>query len=140
MEPENLTYLSRTIIQFYEKLFSWENAVAKNSGLTPQQYHTIEIVGSEGPIRMKPLAEKLGVTTGTLTVMIDRLQKAGYVTRQNDPQDGRAYYSVLTDKGQESYREHQEHHRALVENITGTLADAESAQLITILNKINGLF
>ena len=140
MDTENLKKLSRTIIQFYEKLFSWENSVAKNSGLTPQQYHTIEIVGSEGPIRMKPLAEKLGVTTGTLTVMIDRLQKAGYVTRQNDPQDGRAFYSVLTDKGQKSYREHQEHHKALVENITGSLEKAESSQLIQILNKVNTHF
>ena len=140
MDSDNIKTLSRSIIQFYEKLFSWENAVAKNSGLTPQQYHTIEIVGSEGPIRMKPLAEKLGVTTGTLTVMIDRLQKAGYVMRQADPEDGRAYYSVLTNKGQESYQEHQEHHKALVENITGTLDESESAHLFDILNKINQLF
>jgi len=35
MEKKEHTRLSEAIIQFYEKLFSWETAVAKTSGLTP---------------------------------------------------------------------------------------------------------
>ena len=89
MKTEELRKFSEIVIQFYEKLSAWEIAVARNSGLSTQQNHTIAIVGNAGQIRMKPLAEKLGVTTGTLTVMIDRLQKADYVRRQPDPADGR---------------------------------------------------
>ncbi len=34
-------------------------------------------------------AELMGLTTGAITGMIDRLEKAGLVRRERDPQDGR---------------------------------------------------
>ena len=140
MCPEDLSRLSNLVIQFYEKMFSWENAIAKNSGLSPQQNHTIEIVGNEGPIRMKPLAEKLGVTTGTLTVMIDRLQKAEYVERQNDPSDRRAFNVILTEKGKKIHNEHHAYHHKLVEDMSGCLEESEVKDFEKILEKINKIF
>jgi len=134
---KELIQLSETIIQFYEKLFSWEHAVAKNSGLSPQQNHTIEIVGSDGPLRMKPLAEKLSVTMGTLTVMIDRLEKTGYVCRQKDPEDGRGFNIVLTDKGEMVHKEHHSYHLKLVEEIISLLDQKEASTLLKTLIKIN---
>ncbi|WP_319548446.1 MarR family transcriptional regulator [Desulfogranum marinum] len=70
-----LRRLSEIIVEFYEKLSSWEDSVVRESGLTTAQANTIEIVGHAGSIKMKDLAEKLGVTTGTLTVAVDRLEK-----------------------------------------------------------------
>lgn len=140
MCPDDLTNLSRVVIEFYEKMFSWEGAIAKSSGLSPQQNHTIEIVGNEGPIRMKPLADKLGVTTGTLTVMIDRLQKSGYLERKTDPEDRRAFNIVLTDKGMQVHGEHHAYHLKLAEDISGCLTEDEIDQFVTHLNKINTIF
>jgi len=120
--------LSEAIIEFYEKLFSWENAVARHSGLSPQQNQTIEIVGGAGLIRMKALAEKLSVTMGTLTVMINRLEKEGYVCRQKDPEDGRGFNISLTQKGNAVHEEHHAYHLKLVEDITDVL-DPETAPL-----------
>ena len=73
--------LAKVIIEFYEKLSTWEEGVVKGSGLTTAQNHAIEIVGHEGAIKMKQLAGFLGVTTGTLTVSIDRLEKKGLLRR-----------------------------------------------------------
>lgn len=138
MSIEQQHSLSNAIIEFYEKLFSWETAVAKNSGLTPQQNHTIELVGNEGPIRMKPLAEKLSITMGTLTVMIDRLEKTGYVERTKDPEDGRGFIIVLTPKGKQTHMEHHAYHHKLVEDILHNLDQEEANHLLNILKKING--
>ena len=140
MCPEDLHKLSRVVIQFYEKMFSWEGEIAKNSGLSPQQNHTIEIVGDEGPIRMKPLADKLGVTTGTLTVMVDRLQKAGYVERKNDPDDRRAFNVVLTKKGKQTHQEHHAYHSKLAEDIAGSLSEKEAEAFVEALERINTIF
>jgi len=136
MEKE-ITQISETIIQFYDKLFSWEHAVAKNTGLSTQQNHTIEIVGSMGPIRMKPLADKLSVTMGTLTVMIDRLEKAGYLCRKKDPEDGRGFNIMLTRKGEGIHKEHHAHHLRLAEDILGLLDPEEASDFSNILEKIN---
>ncbi|MBU2646105.1 MarR family transcriptional regulator [bacterium] len=136
---ENFRKLSESLIQFYEKLSAWEVAVARNSGLSTQQNHTIEIIGGAGRIRMKPLAEKLGVTTGTLTVMIDRLQKAGYVQRQPDPSDGRAFNVVLTEKGDAAYLEHHAFHENLTRDIVGCLDSKEQERFTDMLKKINSV-
>ncbi len=137
MTGKELTQLSETIIQFYEKLFSWEHAVAKNTGLSPQQNHTIEIIGSDGPIRMKPLAEKLSVTMGTLTVMIDRLEKAGYVCRQKDLEDGRGFNIMLTNKGDKIHKKHHAYHIKLAEDIISLLDPKEASNFLNTLIKIN---
>jgi len=63
---------------------SWEHAVVKESGLTPVQMHAIEILGHQESLRMKELAHKLGVTTGTLTVMIDRLELYASLIKKTD--------------------------------------------------------
>jgi hypothetical protein len=43
----------------------------------------------DGPATPGWLAEKTGLTTGAVTGMIDRLERAGYVTRVPDPNDRR---------------------------------------------------
>ena len=129
--------LSETIIEFYEKLFSWEQATARHTGLSPQQNHTIEIVGSDGPIRMRPLAEKLGVTMGTLTVMIDRLEKTGYVVREKDPEDGRGFNIILTQKGEVTHKEHHAYHLQLAEDILSHIKREEASVFLNALSKIN---
>lgn len=138
MRPSDQTRLSDTIIEFYDKLFSWETEVARSSGLTPQQNHTIEVVGNDGPIRMKPLAEKLSVTMGTLTVMINRLEKTRYVCREKDPSDGRGFLIVLTQKGRTIHQEHHAHHLKLAADIIHLLEPGETSRLLDTLQKING--
>ena len=80
--------LSDLIIEFYEKLSSWEHSVVEGSGLTLPQTHTIEILGVNDGIRMKDLAAKMGVTTGTLTVMIDNLEKKSWSKESRIPTTG----------------------------------------------------
>lgn len=137
MHTEDFKYLLDAVVQFYEKLSAWEVAVARSSGLSPQQNHAIEIIGSSEQIRMKPLAENLGVTTGTLTVMIDRLQKSGYVQRQPDPSDGRAFNVVLTKKGEEAYKMHHLLHENLTLDIVGCLDSEEQERFTEMLKRIN---
>ena len=79
--------LAREIVEFYEKLSSWEHEIVRGSDLTPNQMHAIEIIGHEKSLRMKELAGKLGVTTGTLTVTVDRLEKKGLICVHKKEQD-----------------------------------------------------
>lgn len=51
--------------------------------------------------RMSELAEAAQLTKQTLTSIVDRLERAGYVARSTDPADGRARLVTITDKGRE---------------------------------------
>ncbi len=128
--------LSKIIVEFYEKLSSWEDAVVKDSGLTTAQAHTIEIVGHSGPIKMKDLAEKIGVTTGTLTVAVDRLEKKGMLLRKPHEKDRRAYLIELTDEGETYFALHHQFHIKMTEELVADLDAKEVGQLAEILEKI----
>jgi len=133
------TLLDQSITRFYEKMSAWEESVAQQVRLTPRQCHTVSELGESGPIRMKPLSERLGVTTGTLTIMADRLEKLGLVRRSEDASDKRAFLLSLTAKGDAVYREHIGHHKSICKEFLTTLAPGEAEKLIELLEKITSV-
>ena len=85
---------------------------------------------------MKVLAQKMGITTGTLTVMIDRLEKMGLVARVPHESDRRSYKTVLTPEGWHHYEEHHQWHLELTGELMASLTDAESQQFMASLEKV----
>jgi DNA-binding MarR family transcriptional regulator len=68
-------------------LFS--QAVADRLGLAGSDIECLDILAQEGRLTVGRLAELTGLTTGSATRMIDRLEQAGYVRRVPDPTDRR---------------------------------------------------
>ena len=132
--------LAREIVEFYEKLSSWEHEIVRGSDLTPNQMHAIEIIGHEKSLRMKELAGKLGVTTGTLTVTVDRLEKKGLIERKPHETDRRSFRVVLTDAGYEHFTRHHQFHLKLTEEIVATLSSEEMQSFENALAKVNKQF
>jgi DNA-binding MarR family transcriptional regulator len=50
-------------------------------------------------LRMSELAERVVLSPSGLTHLVERVQRAGLVARDSDPDDGRVAYAVLTDAG-----------------------------------------
>ena len=132
---EHVEELTQLLIEFYEKFSSWEHGVVKGKGLTLPQMHTIEILGASGNLRMKELAEKMGITTGSLTVLVDRLEKKGLVGRTPHEEDRRSIRVSLTDKGMKHFQEHHNLHARLTQEITGPLSPDEISSMIDLFKK-----
>ncbi len=64
-------------------------AVAHQIGIPPADLECVSLLAIEGPSSPSWLAAQLGFTTGAMTKMLDRLQRAGYITRSADPDDRR---------------------------------------------------
>ncbi len=58
-----------------------------------------------GALRMSDLAERALVSKSRLTHAVDRLQRAGLVTRQRCETDRRGFFAVLTDFGRRRLEE-----------------------------------
>lgn len=129
--------LTNELFSFYNGFASWENSVIKSSDLTVAEAHAIEALGQYGSMNMKSLSEKLGVTTGTTTVTVDRLEKKEYAQRTPVKEDRRMYLISLTEKGHKAYREHHDYHHSLSQQIISVMTEAEGAQFLAILRKIN---
>lgn len=50
----------------------------------------LDIIGRHGPLNPSALARLSGLHPATLTGVLDRLEKGGWITRQRDPADRRA--------------------------------------------------
>ncbi|HAS6319008.1 MarR family transcriptional regulator [Vibrio vulnificus] len=136
----NLEKLNQTLTEFYDKMSSWEQSVVKETGYSLAQIHTIEVLGCHGALRMKELAEKLGITTGTLTVQIEKLVKAELIERCALPEDRRAIVVKLTESGQVIHRQHNQLHLDLVRELTRHIDEEQQALLLSCLEKMNQEF
>src|SRR5260370_3636118 len=65
------------------------DTLASQIGVNATDMQCLNILDYEGPVPAGRLAELTGLTTGAITVAIDRLEKAGYVQRVRDPHDRR---------------------------------------------------
>lgn len=128
--------LSHQFTEFYDKLSSWEYSIVKGSGLSPAQMHTVEVIGRKQNMRMKELAERLGVTTGTLTVGVDKLEKMGLVERKPHEKDRRSWLIVLTDKGKLIYEQHHRFHQEFTREISRDLSNDEIKTLSKLLGVV----
>lgn len=136
----DLEKLTLLIVEFFDKLSSWENGVVRDKGLSLPQMHALEALGSHGAMRMKELAEKTAVTTGTLTVMVDRLEAARLVRRRPHKSDRRSILVELTSAGMEIFAEHDVLHNRLTADLTTKLSKEERTVLERALEKMNKEF
>jgi DNA-binding MarR family transcriptional regulator len=67
----------------------FHQAVADELGLYITDHKCMDIIHRFGAMPAGRLGEMTGLTTGAITGMIDRLERAGYVRRANDPKDRR---------------------------------------------------
>jgi DNA-binding MarR family transcriptional regulator len=74
--------LAATVVLF-------EQAVADRLQLSVSHVHVANLLRLTGPMTAGQLAELTGLTTGSVTSMVDRLVRAGYVRRESDPHDRR---------------------------------------------------
>jgi DNA-binding MarR family transcriptional regulator len=75
---------------FMSSAVLFQDAVARSGGLNSTDMQTVSILISQGPATPGELAERTGLTAGgSITAVIDRLEKAGYVRRERDVADRR---------------------------------------------------
>jgi DNA-binding MarR family transcriptional regulator len=127
---------SRILTEFFDRLNSWEQGAVSETGVSPAQMHLLEVIGRRGELRMKELAEILGVTTGTLTVMAHRLEEKAYVARSKDERDRRSFFITLTKRGEEEYRRHEHLHFHLIEEMVHTLGENKAGDFFTALKQL----
>lgn len=132
--------INHAIVEFFEKLSSWEHDVVREKGMTLPQMHTLEVLGIHGSMRMKELAEAMGITTGTLTVQVDRLEGREFLRRVPHETDRRAINVELTDQGRELFEEHDRLHLRLTEELLAPCPEKDREALLRCLTAMNKEF
>ena len=71
-------------------------------GLSAAEMKCLDLIAHSGPAGPSQLAELTGLTTGAVTVLIDRLEKARLIERKADPHDRRRTFLMPTQRARKT--------------------------------------
>ncbi len=95
-------------------------------GLTGAQYNVLNVLaGRADAMSQRELGEVLVVDRSNVTGLIDRMEKAGWVKREDDPEDRRVYRVSLTTGGRKLWAKVRPKYEACVGAVTRGLSGAE---------------
>jgi DNA-binding MarR family transcriptional regulator len=76
----------------------YDEAVARAVGINRTDMRCLDILGQEGGATAGRLATLMGLTSGAITTVLDRLEASGFARRERDENDRRRVQVVLTEK------------------------------------------
>ncbi len=96
------------VLRFIAGVVLYNQVVAQREGLGGSDGQFLSLLQLNGPLSPGRLAEVTGLTTGTVTGVIDRLERAGYVRRERDAGDRRKVLVTLVPEGMARMARHYE--------------------------------
>ena len=105
-------------------------------GLSVSEFGVLELLYHKGPQPVQKIAEKILVSSGTMTYVINQLIKKGYVVRRQCENDQRVYYIELTETGMDKISYVFPLHHEYLDSLFKGVSTDEKVQLIDLLRKI----
>ena len=125
------------IEEFYKVFYEIEELMLKQGikCLTTTELHVIEAVGND-ELTMNELSDKLGITMGTATVAVNKLNDKGFIKRERSSDDRRKVFVTLSKKGLEALKYHDLFHKTIIAKITKDLSNGELEEFSSIFGKL----
>lgn len=130
-EYEEITSLVRSL---GTRVVLYQQYISELLNVYSHDFTTIDILKETGPITAGELAQRVGLTTGSVTSLVDRLEKRGYVTRERHPRDRR---KVIIVPHYEEKAEVQNVFSNLNENMLSLSAQYTEKELLIIKRFLN---
>ena len=108
----------------------------RSFGLTEPQFAVLETLGHLGSMTIGTLCKKQLVSGGNMTLVVDNLEKEGYVRRIHSKEDRRTIIVELTEKGQNLFDSVFQKHAENIANAASVLSDEEIVTLSGLLKKL----
>lgn len=114
-------------------------ALSSASGLTASQLRVLQLLAARGKLLTSELARAVALNLATVSILVDKLQKAGLVARQRGESDRRQVWVAITDIGREKLAAAPDLLQELFRTRFERLPEWEQAFLIAALLRIVAL-
>ena len=143
MEKDNNIHNSlEHTITMATRMFAAMEAVAFQqdgfSELSMRQVYYLETIARLEQPSFSELAEALGISRPSVTVLVGKLIRKGFLQKAQDGEDRRSFHIILTEKGHQFTGVHKNMHRQIVETMVARLNETEVEQLAVLLKKAIG--
>jgi DNA-binding MarR family transcriptional regulator len=101
----SITAIKEGLRELNSQLSLLNHQVGERLGLKDVDLECLDMIARHGPLTPSELARRAGLHPATMTGILDRLERAGWVTRDRDPSDRRAVLiRPLRDRNAELFR------------------------------------
>lgn len=120
----------------YRALLAHDTQDVRRYGLNLTEFAVLELLYHKGPHPLQQIGEKILITTGTITYVVDKLEEKGLLYRQPCDEDRRKTYAVLTNAGHQLLKSIFPTHAQSLEYAMGGLTPEEQEVAIALLKKL----
>ena len=101
------------------------------------EFSVLEVLYQKGKQTIQQIGHSILISSGSMTYVIDKLEKKGLLKRNACPDDRRAIHVTLTDDGMDLMEKMMPKHQELVDYMFGSLNDDETETIVKLLNKVS---
>jgi MarR family transcriptional regulator for hemolysin len=135
--PKSSTDTLGFVIHDVARMLRWEfDRRAQCVNMTRSQWSVLALLLREDGAQQKELAAMIDVTAITMTGLLDRMERDGWVVRKKDPEDRRAKRVFLTEKVQPVMVEIKAIAKQVRESALVGLSKAEQDQLFELMLRV----
>jgi DNA-binding MarR family transcriptional regulator len=134
--PPQAQRLADLFSMFAPAFLKWQYAGVLVQGMTYPRMNLIHVLAEEGPQIMSVLRDRLGVSARNITVLVDGLEREGFVRRAPHSSDRRATVIELTDDGRDVHRRVYATHADRATALFATLSATDQRHLARILARL----
>lgn len=134
--------VNELLVDIFNRILAIEGESLKQKGikLSMSEIHVLEAVEKVTPPTMTNIANKLGITVGSLTVSVNTLYQKGYLSRERDPDDRRKVMIALLPKAESVLEMHNDFHNDMINSVFEDLKIEEDEILISSLKRLSSYF
>ncbi len=104
--------------------------------LTPSEFGTLEVLYHKGDLPVGEIRDRVLLTSGSMTYVVDKLAERALVVRRQCPQDQRVTYVGLTAAGRKLMASIFPAHAEAIRQATAGLAADEKRLMIALLKRL----
>lgn len=120
----------------YNWVMAHTNRDIRQHGLNPTEFGVLEVLYHKGPQPLQQIGEKILISSGNITYVVDKLEKKQLLIRKPCLEDRRVIYAELTEKGNQFLADIFPSHKEAIEKAVSGLTPAEQRQAIQLLKKL----
>jgi MarR family transcriptional regulator, 2-MHQ and catechol-resistance regulon repressor len=112
------------------------NQFFQANGVNPTEFAVLELLYHKGKQPLQKIGGKILLASGSITYVIDKLEKRGFINRVNCPTDRRVTYAEISEQGKEFMATIFPEHEEKLHELTSALSNEEKEQAIELMKKL----
>ncbi|WP_242985414.1 MarR family winged helix-turn-helix transcriptional regulator [Vallitalea okinawensis] len=136
MKTDNSIYLIGRIRERANNFITSELEQLGLTGIVPSHGDILATLYQYGELTMTEIADKIHRDRSTVTTLINKLTKLGFVATKKNPKDSRSNLVYLTQKGRDIEPQFREIGEKIFEKEYVGISEEERELFLNILNKI----